>query len=186
MNKLSKSVCLILVGAAVLLAGCPKKPNRPTPDATMAGMGPGGINPEGADFGLDGMNDGLEQKPLGDARYEEANLQRGVLPTVYFDFDRSAIKPGERAKLEQAAKQIGDLAGKQILLEGHCDWRGTAEYNIGLGDRRANAVKDYLQKLGISASVLEIRSLGDLGAPENASADAMSKDRRVELVVIKQ
>lgn len=185
MNKLSKLVCFILIGSAVLLAGCPKKPKRPDPSATTAGMGPGGLNAQDVNLngGLDGT--GLENKPQGDARYAPENLERGVLPTVYFDYDRSAIKPSERAKLQEAAKKIAELQGKQILLEGHCDWRGTAEYNMGLGDRRANAVKEYLAKLGVEVVRLEPLSKGDLDAKENASGDEMSNDRRVEIVIIK-
>lgn len=184
MNKLSKLVCFLLIGSAVFLAGCPKKPKRPDPSATTAGMGPGGLNATDVNLNPDAAS-GLEQKPQGDARYAPENLERGVLPTIYFDYDRSGIKPSERTKLEQAAKQIAELQGKQILLEGHCDWRGTAEYNMGLGDRRANAVKEYLAKLGVDAVRLEPLSKGDLDAKENASGDEMSKDRRVEIVIIK-
>ncbi len=184
MNKLSKLACFILIGASVLLAGCPKKPKRPDPSATAFGQG-GDYNANPANVGLtDGT--GLEQKPVGDARYNPENLIRGELPTIYFDFDRSAIKASERPKLEQAAKKIAELQGKQILLEGHCDWRGTAEYNMGLGDRRANAVKEYLAKLGVEVVRLEPLSKGDLDAQENAPAEQMSKDRRVEIVIIKQ
>jgi peptidoglycan-associated lipoprotein len=187
MNKLSKIVCFILIGSAVLMAGCPKKPKRPDPSATAAGMGPGGINPTDTQINPDAANaDGLEQKPEGQDRFKEGNLIRGELPVVYFDFDRSAIKPSERTKLQEAAKKIGDLKGKQILLEGHCDWRGTAEYNMGLGDRRANAVKEYLQKLGVEAVRLEPLSKGALDAKENGTSAEMSKDRRVEIVIIKQ
>ncbi len=186
MNKLSKLACFILIGASVLLAGCPKKPKRPSPDSTVSGMGPGGINQQGVDFGANAAN-GLEQNTAAQGHLAEENLDRTALPTIYFDFDRSAIKPSERAKLEQASKKIAaDYKDKQILLEGHCDWRGTAEYNMGLGDRRANAVKEYLQKLGVEVVRLEPLSKGDLDAQENASSEQMSKDRRVEIVIIKQ
>ncbi|HLP07541.1 MAG TPA: OmpA family protein [Opitutaceae bacterium] len=185
MNKFSKLVCFLLIGSAVFLAGCPKKPKRPDPSATTAGMGPGGLNATGVDLGDNLNGTGLENKPQGDARFAPENLERGVLPTIYFDYDRSGIKSSERTKLEQASKQIAELKGKQILLEGHCDWRGTAEYNMGLGDRRANAVKEYLAKLGVEVVRLEPLSKGDLDAKENATGDEMSKDRRVEIVIIK-
>jgi len=187
MNKFSKLACFILIGASVLLAGCPKKPKRPDPSATQFGQGSGELNQQGVDLGAAGNDASLQTKPEGDARYAPENLERGVLPTVYFDFDRSAIKPSERAKLDDAAKKIGaDYKGKQILLEGHCDWRGTAEYNMGLGDRRANAVKEYLAKLGVEVIRLESLSKGDLDAKENAAGEEMTKDRRVEIVIIKQ
>jgi peptidoglycan-associated lipoprotein len=73
----------------------------------------------------------------------------------------------------------------RLLLEGHCDWRGTAEYNLGLGDRRANAVKKYLLSIGVAADKLEANSKGSLEAKANADAATMEKDRRVDLVVVK-
>lgn len=184
MNKFSKLVCFLLIGSAVLLAGCPKKPKRPDPSATAYGQG-GDYNANAQNVNLNPDDASLQNKPEGQDRFKEENLIRGELPTVYFDFDRSAIKPSERPKLEQAAKKIAELQGKQILLEGHCDWRGTAEYNMGLGDKRANAVKEYLAKLGVEVVRLEPLSKGDLDAQENASGEQMSKDRRVEIVIIK-
>lgn len=56
--------------------------------------------------------------------------------TVYFEFDQSSIKPSEREKLKTAKEYLEKNAGQRLLLEGHADWRGTAEYNLGLGDRR--------------------------------------------------
>ena len=186
MNKFSKLACFILIGASVLLAGCPKKPKRPDPSATQYGQGVGEMGPQqGVDLGAAGNDASLTQRTPGSPLTED-QLIRGQLPTIYFDFDRSAIKPSERTKLEEAAKKItGELTGKQILLEGHCDWRGTAEYNMGLGDRRANAVKEYLAKLGIEVIRLEPLSKGDLDAKENAAGEEMNKDRRVEIVIIK-
>ena len=185
MNKLSKLVCFLLIGSAVLLVGCPKKPKRPDPSATAYGQG-GDYNTNSQGVNLDdAAKAGLQARTPGSPLTED-QLIRGELPTVYFDFDRSATKPSERPKLEQAAKKIAELQGKQILLEGHCDWRGTAEYNMGLGDKRANAVKEYLAKLGVEVVRLEPLSKGDLDAQENVSGEQMAKDRRVELVIIKQ
>jgi peptidoglycan-associated lipoprotein len=127
----------------------------------------------------------LEQRTGSADRFAEENLQRGLLPTVYFDFDKSAIRQSERAKLQEAAAWLSSNPGRTILLEGHCDWRGTAEYNLGLGDRRSQAVREYLQSIGVDMSRLETLSKGDLDAQENATADQMSQERRVEIVVFK-
>lgn len=183
MNMFSKRIALVMIGAAVLLAGCPKKPNRPDPSATLLGPGTGGnINP----LGLGDMGDTSLQQRSGSAdRFAEENLERGVLPTVYFDFDRANIRQSERAKLQEAAAWLSSNPGRTILLEGHCDWRGTAEYNLGLGDRRSQSVREYLQSIGVDASRLETLSKGDLDAVENAPESQMSKDRRVELVVFR-
>jgi peptidoglycan-associated lipoprotein len=73
-----------------------------------------------------------------------------------------------------------------MLLEGHCDWRGTAEYNLGLGDRRAQAVKKLLESQGIASDKLQILSKGSLGAAEKGSEEQMSKDRKVDFVILKK
>lgn len=184
MNMFSKRLSIALIGVAVLLAGCPKKPNRPDPSATLLGPGTGGsINP----VGMGDMNDpSLEQRTYtGAERFNDANLDRGVLPTVYFDFDRATIKASERAKLQEVATWLTSNPGKSILLEGHCDWRGTAEYNLGLGDRRAQSVKDYLKSIGVDLSRVETLSKGDIDAPENVPESQMAKDRRVDVAVFK-
>lgn len=173
---------------ALMLAGCPKKPARPDPAATvlgqqglgtntnMAGTGPMNVplNPDAP--GLVDRGDGFD--PLGQNRTAlEAQ-------TVYFDFDQSAIKASERPKLQAVKDYIDKNPGFRLLLEGHCDWRGTAEYNLGLGDRRATSVKKYLQTLGVPADRLETLSKGSLEAIKNADDATSAKDRRVNIVVV--
>lgn len=173
---------------ALMLAGCPKKPARPDPGATvlgqqglntntnMAGTGPMNVplNPDAP--GLVDRGDGFD--PLGQNRTAlEAQ-------TVYFDFDQSAIKASERPKLQAVKDYIDKNPGFRLLLEGHCDWRGTAEYNLGLGDRRATSVKKYLQTLGVPADRLETLSKGSLEAIKNADDATSAKDRRVNIVVV--
>ncbi len=103
---------------------------------------------------------------------------------VLFDFDKSDIKAGERDKLKVAKEYLDTHPTHRLLLEGHCDWRGTAEYNLGLGDRRANATRKYLQSLGVPVERLETLSKGSLEAAKNADEATMAKDRRVDLVVV--
>ena len=90
---------------------------------------------------------------------------------------------------DKGAKMAKDYLAKnpnqKLLLEGHCDWRGTAEYNLSLGDRRASAVKKYLLSLGVVADKLETLSKGSLEAAKNGDDASMAKDRRVDLVVSK-
>lgn len=188
MNLFSKKLVFVVLSAAVVLTGCTKKPKRPTPDQTMLGPGPGGpggdaLNP--GDIGGPGLTETGSELALRDGAMDEGNMIRGQLDAVYFDFDKSAIKPSERPKLQAAQKWLSEHPGYRLLLEGHCDWRGTAEYNLGLGDRRAGASKQYLQTLGVNAADVETLSKGDLDAVENASEDQATKDRRVELVLIK-
>jgi peptidoglycan-associated lipoprotein len=81
---------------------------------------------------------------------EELNRQ-APLGDVFFDFDQSAIRDDARATLARNAEYLKRWPSTRINIEGHCDERGTAEYNLGLGERRATAVRDYLVSLGIAA-----------------------------------
>ncbi len=181
MNIISRKLCFLLLSAAVVVAGCTKKP-RPIPADTTA-VGGGAVNPESMGNLTETSAAGLQARPEG--YQEDADTIRGLLQSVYFDFDRSAIKAGERSKINAAADYLKQNPQYKILLEGHCDWRGTAEYNLGLGDRRAQAVKQFLATLGLSGERLQILSKGSLGAIEKGTADQTAKDRRVDFVILK-
>lgn len=117
-----------------------------------------------------------------------ANLgegDRSILQPVYFGFDKSAIDGAERAKVEAAATYLKANPTARVILEGHCDWRGTAEYNLGLGDRRSGNVKTFLLTLGIEESRITTKSLGAQLAAANAAGEATTRDRRVDFAVLK-
>ena len=109
-----------------------------------------------------------------------------LLKPVYFEFDKSNIKESERAKLQATKEYLEKNPEQRVLLEGHADWRGTAEYNLGLGDRRANASKSYLIKIGVAATKIETLSKGSLEAKEKGTSEEMAKDRRVEIIILKK
>jgi peptidoglycan-associated lipoprotein len=186
--KLSiKFVTTILLGLMIVLSGCQKKPTRPNPNQTMFGPGSGsGLNVQ--EVSTDDMfadaDSGLEMRD-GTLDLANANQERGILPNVYFGFNASSIDTSERAKLSEAAQYLQNNPGAGLLLEGHCDWRGTAEYNLGLGDRRANSVLSFLETLGVSSDRLQTLSKGDLEAIESESSDQLQDDRRVELVILR-
>ncbi len=186
MNLVAPKFSLLLAGTALLLAGCAHKPTRPTPDQTMMGPQNGGanINPSNVPTGFD-PNSGLQARGAGDDFGPDGQL-RGKLEAVYFEFNESSIKPSERAKLQAAAQYLKEHADQRLLLEGRCDWRGTAEYNLGLGDRRANAAKKYLGTIGVPAEKIETVSKGSLEAAKEADEATMQKDRRVELIILKK
>lgn len=179
-------------GALMLvLAGCPKTPARPSPTDTL-GMAPSGTATStsgnlggglgtATDFGVPGTD--LIGTNTG---YDALGQNRSLLEkhTVYFDYDQSAIKASERSKLQEAKKHLDANPTHRLLLEGHCDWRGTAEYNLGLGDRRAGSAKKYLQSIGVDAARIETLSKGSLEAAKNADDATAAKDRRVNLIVI--
>ena len=105
-----------------------------------------------------------------------------TIETVYFDFDSSDLTEEARSLLQANAECIQAL-GVDVVLEGHCDERGTEEYNLQLGERRANAVKKYLVSLGVDPSRLKTVSYGE-ERPADPGHDeaAWARNRRVEFV----
>jgi peptidoglycan-associated lipoprotein len=186
MNIASKKLCLVIASAVfVLAAGCKKKPVRPDPSSTVLGpQGGGNVSPETLNPQLDASASTLTPRP--DGVIEDENKIIGLLKPVYFDFDSSNVKPAEREKIKAAKDYIDKNPQHRILFEGHCDWRGTDEYNLSLGDRRATAAKKYLISLGLPADKVEANSKGSLEASKNADDATMAKDRRAEIIILKK
>ncbi len=103
---------------------------------------------------------------------------------MFFDFDSDAVRPEARAALETLARWMQANPGARVLVEGHCDERGSDEYNLALGLRRANAVKRFLGDYGVAASRITVRSLGE-ERPLVAGHDesAWSQNRRAEFII---
>ena len=100
----------------------------------------------------------------------------------YFDFDRSDLKPEARAALVYHANYLKANPSAHYRLEGHADERGTREYNLALGERRAQAVERYLQVQGVSSSQLETISYGEERPVDTGTTEAAyAKNRRVEI-----
>ena len=103
--------------------------------------------------------------------------------TVYFDYNRSEIRPDARDALRANADAIGMGDGGRITIEGHCDERGSTEFNLALGERRANAVKRYLVDLGVPSSRLRTVSFGeDRPAVQGHDESAWRYNRRADFV----
>jgi len=114
----------------------------------------------------------------------EGNRVENLFSPIYFDFDQSFIRPADRGTLQEVAQYLSTNPAVKLLVEGRCDWRGTTEYNMALGDRRANSVVSYLQQIGVSAERMETVSKGDLDAITDGTDLQMQQDRRADLVII--
>ena len=115
---------------------------------------------------------------------EQIRAQNALRQTVfYFDFDVAEFKPADRETLTYHARDLAANSGKRIRLEGHADERGTREYNLALGERRANGILNYFIVNGASRSQIEVVSYGE-ERPEQSgqSEQAYSRNRRVEVV----
>ena len=103
---------------------------------------------------------------------------------VYFDYDKSDVRDDQKSTLADAASFLKANSGVKFSIEGHCDERGSEEYNLGLGDRRANAVKNYLISLGIDAGRMNPISYGkERPQCREASEDCYQKNRRGHFVM---
>jgi len=111
--------------------------------------------------------------------------ERGLLETVYFDYDSAALKSDARVLLQKNVGTIGaNPSWKMITVEGHCDERGSEEYNLALGEQRANAAKQYLVDLGAPASRMLTVSFGEASpAVQGHDESAWRWNRRVEFKV---
>ncbi len=189
-RRFAQAVLVMLLG--VMLCGCRfglgkvRQPGtaggtsiaRPVPPPMGAPVAPG---MEGG-AGWDALGTPVTP-PAGAMDAEQSRRWEGM--AVYFAYDRSTVGVSERPKLDTLAEYMKQNPAYSVVIEGHCDERGSAEYNRGLGERRALAVRDYLVNLGISESRLETLSFGkERPAVANASSESdHALNRRAEFVI---
>lgn len=112
-------------------------------------------------------------------------FESSLLKDVYFDFDKYDIRAGDTEVLKQDAAFLLKYPSVKIQIEGHCDERGTNEYNLALGERRASSVKKYLVSLGVPASRISTISYGEERPVDPAHhEEAWSKNRRAHFIVL--
>ncbi|MBU0520558.1 peptidoglycan-associated lipoprotein Pal [bacterium] len=115
---------------------------------------------------------------------EAEQSAKSSLKVIYFDFDKSNLNKGARSAVEFNAGVLAQFKNWSVLIEGHCDERGTDEYNLALGERRAKTVMDFFTSYGISGARLSNVSYGEeRPAATGHNEDAWSKNRRAVLVV---
>ncbi|HEX8301660.1 peptidoglycan-associated lipoprotein Pal [Sphingomonas sp.] len=167
MAKIATS--LVLAVALVATAGCAKK--------RIADVPPG----PGADMGAPDNGSGEEQSSALNEQFKREVSSN----TINFAFDQYDIDPEARAILDSQARWLAAHPGVRITIEGHCDERGTREYNLALGDRRANAAKNYLAARGISPSQINTISYGKERPVALGSDDSSwAQNRRAVTIVI--
>lgn len=135
---------------------------------------------EGAAADAGGAADSSALGGAGDSFAGAAELQ-----TLYFEFDSYNLNSQGRDALKANAQWLTENPTATIQIEGHCDERGTTEYNLALGERRANAARDYLQKLGVDASRMSVISYGEERPLDPSSGEsAWAKNRRAQFVIL--
>jgi peptidoglycan-associated lipoprotein len=168
---------VLVVAAAIALAGCPKKIET-KPDA-------GASSPTPATSGT--STSGLPattNQAASDMAAEQAALQdlQKLGMVIYFDYDKAEIKSEFVSVVAAHAKFLNGNASRKVRLEGHTDERGSREYNIGLGERRAQKVRQALLLQGVSEAQITTISYGEeRPAMSGSDEEAYAKNRRVEI-----
>ena len=168
--------------SALALAGCPKKPTTaPEGEAGTSVPAQGGASTAGAGAGGVGEATGLPGESGGMGAGAGAEGAVGAGSVVYFDFDSSEIRPEFAGVVSAQAQRLAANPSLRVRLEGHTDERGSREYNIALGERRAQAVRRALMMQGVADAQLTTVSYGEeRPAMEGAEEAAYAQNRRVE------
>lgn len=173
MSKRYRSFFIVTIGIAVIasLAGC-----KSTPDDDLV-RGPDDI--EGVGTGSDPYS--LE---MGEERGMMTTQGESRFDRVYFEYDSSHVSEEDQAVVEEVARYLENNPDQGVIIEGHCDERGSREYNMALGERRALAVRAYLVGLGIAPSRIQTKSMGEedpvaMGHDE----ESWQQNRRAEFIL---
>jgi len=157
---------------SALFMGCsgPTVPDPEPVDTTYGDDSDSGADTAGADDGTMG----------GGEFFEESDESLGTI--IYFEFDSSEVRAEDQDLVAGHALKLNDSSRMNVRLEGHADERGSREYNIGLGERRAQAVRQILMIQGVSASQIQTVSFGEERPESMGSSDSdYAENRRVEI-----
>ena len=192
-----KSLTIAFACAAVALAstGCRYAKNQQNADGDALAGGEDPVStllPADEDGGASGINSGADNmsddSSLAGALDKNRPFSDYLKPVeganfapVYFGFDSTTLPDTETAKIEAVANDLLQNANHVVVIEGNCDERGSNEYNLSLGDKRAIAVRDYLTRLGVAADRIQTTSYGEEKPVDSGHGEASwSKNRRGE------
>jgi peptidoglycan-associated lipoprotein len=184
---MKKQVQLYLLATMALgllvLWGCPKKAQMTTSQETQTETVTAPSTPSAADD-YDRKSDAAAAG-RGEGSGERALAAGGGLQPVYFDYDRSSIRADARATMKAIAARLKAHPAEKIRVEGNCDERGTKEYNVALGQRRAATAKKYLTDMGIASGRMSLLSYGkERPVCTAGSEECWQKNRRADFAVV--
>lgn len=172
---------LSLMAVVLLLGACASDPKE-TGDVSADAYGEADRTPITSDIGVTGEE--VSGNEYGPVPGSQQDLVVNVGDRVFFDYDQYDLRPEARATLERQAEWMRQYPGVQLVIQGHTDERGTREYNLALGEKRANAVRNYLIALGISPDRIDVVSFGkERPAVLGSTPSAWSQNRRSVSVI---
>jgi peptidoglycan-associated lipoprotein len=200
MIRKSFGILILILCFGLILTGCPKK--------TVVKEEPSVKKEEAARLEAERAAKEARERELAKIREEEAKKAREkefekglvakkepgiegeifeskLLKDIHFDFDKYDIRPGDTEILKENGTLLKKYSNVKIQIEGHCDERGTVEYNLALGERRANSTKKYLTSLGISPDRISTISYGkERPADPGHNEEAWAKNRRAHTIIL--
>ena len=187
MVRKSLSIMILMLCLGLILSGCPKKTvvkEEPSiKKAEEVGKTEKAAKEEAAKPKEKEFEKSLEVKKYPGIEGEV--FESKLLKDVHFDFDKYNIRPGDAEILKGNADLLKKYPNVKIQIEGHCDERGTVEYNLALGERRANSAKNYLLSIGIPTSQLSTITYGnERPLDPGHNEEAWTKNRRAHSVII--
>jgi len=178
---MKQTAIILMLAAAVSLAACGKKPPPAPPPPPPVAPEPPPPAPEPPKPEVKPQVD--EYTRLKAMSSDELDRQ-GLLETIHFDFDKSDIRETDRAVLAKNAETLKKFDFIKVTVEGHCDERGTVEYNLALGERRARAAYDYLVSLGVPADRLRTVSYGkEIPLCTDSNESCWQRNRRAKFTI---
>lgn len=178
-----RALVVALFGLATLVGACGKKAEprtEPTPQP-----GPPAANTTTTTPTRPSNADSIARADAARREAERAALVNELAETIHFDYDQFTINADDTARLDRKAAIMKANAGLRIRVTGHADERGSDEYNLALGMKRAVAAKEYLARLGVDGSRIEVASLGrEVPVDPSSNEAAWAKNRRGEFEAI--
>lgn len=179
MNTTFRSLAVLAALALVACGGNPKPKPLPPPPPVAPATPPPAPPPSSGDV----VKQEDEYTRLSKMSSDELD-RMGLLQEVHFDYDRADIREADRSVLAKNAEALKRFDFMKVTVEGHCDERGSVEYNLALGERRAKAAYDYLVQLGVPADRLKTVSYGkEVPLCTDASEACWARNRRAKLTV---
>ncbi len=179
-KKVLKGLSLLLMLSGLLMfISCASTDVQSTPDAPKAQLA---ADTTASDADQDAAKRALEEEAI--RKEQEAARNAFISEDVYFDYDDSSLTSSAQAVLQTKAGWLRNNPGASVVIEGHCDERGTTEYNLALGDRRANSAKTFLVDMGIPAASLKTVSYGEeMPVDPGKTEEAWAKNRRAHFTI---
>jgi len=188
MIRVRRLITVIALSSVLAVAGCGKKapavaPAPPPAPPPAAPAPPPPPPPPPAPAPAPAPRPLTEEEIFARKSVEQLNAEK-PLDDVFFNLDESTVRDDARPALQKDADWLKKFSSVQVSLEGHCDSRGSAEYNLGLGNRRAASVRDYLVNLGVATSRIQVVSKGKEQPFCNEESEACwSQNRRGHFVI---